>query len=233
MADLLHKFRRLEQARHRVVRDSVFRKNQLMEVLSAMPVIRRQKTLPNLVFMNGNRLNRALPEVYQETPYRMMRTDQRFLVGIGFDLLIDQIVNLRVPERHFSLSVLLHIRAQIRDVLVRRPDRTELPPFIRMKTDRIHVIQPAELRAFVHPRSRRRPVIAGQTESGDLRSGIRLADCGVRLFQIRDIRLLRKIEIRLVRNLVNRNSPFQMFHGLIDVVAEKILRREQNVSAGA
>ena len=160
-----------------------------------------------------------------------MRKRQSLLVSIVLDLLVDQIIEFCVPKRHIRLAVPLHLFLEVLDVLIRRTQCAELASSVWMKTDCIHIIQSAKLRAFAHPRSRRRAEIAGQAESGNLRGGVRRPDCRMSFFQIVHIHIRRQIEIRLVGHLIDGNAPFEMLYRLVNVVAVKVSRRQQYMIA--
>ena len=52
MADLLHKFRRLEQTRKGIVNDTILRKNQLMIIGVSEKHVRSQNPLPDQILIN-------------------------------------------------------------------------------------------------------------------------------------------------------------------------------------
>ena len=163
----------------------------------------------------------------------MMRKRQLLFIGIVFDLLVNQIIKLRVPKRHIRLAVPLHLFTEVCDILIRRTQCAEFASPVRMETDSIHIIQSAKLRAFVHPRSRRRAEIAGQTESGNLRGGVRRPDCRMSFFQIIHIHIRSQIEIRFVGHFIDGNASFEMLYRLVNIVAVKIFRRKQDMPANS
>ena len=95
-------------------------------------------------------------EIDEKTPCHMMRLAQRLLIGIMSGIVVNQVIEFRIPQRQNAMGS--HKFPKIGNVFVCRVNCSEFTASIRMKAESLHIVEPAKLDAFFHPWIRRRGV---------------------------------------------------------------------------
>lgn len=75
-----------------------------------------------------------------------MRLAQRLLIGIMSGIVVNQVIEFRIPQRQNAMGS--HKFPEIGNVFVCRINCSEFTASIRMKAESLHIVEPAKLDAF-------------------------------------------------------------------------------------